>query len=224
MIIPALLAIFAAAPADSAPIMVTGRTWAPFISPMGEPFRARSVADDTLRLWFVKADASGDGLVSQPEMLADADRFFARLDENADGEIDPAEIVRYEWEIAPDIQIGSPERRAPGAPPVAKPAEGVRRKFDYKDAPLEGAARYALLNLPQPVAAADANFDRGVSRAEFRAAAAHRFQLLDGAHAGALDFASLERLRAKAFEEAKKRAKRKVKPGEEEDERVGSPL
>ena len=35
-----------------APITVTGHAWAPFISPMGEPFRAHSPTDDTLADWF----------------------------------------------------------------------------------------------------------------------------------------------------------------------------
>jgi hypothetical protein len=218
-----LLAIMAAAPAEP-PIYVTGRTWAPFISPMGEPFRTSSTADDTMRLWFVKADANADGLISQTEMLADADRFFLRLDENGDGKLEPDDIVRYEWQIAPDVQIGSPQRRAPGTPPPPKPPENARRKFDYKDAPLQGAARYALLNFPQPVTAADSNFDRSISRAEFRAAATYRFGLLDVARKGSLDFATLDQRRTQVFAEAKRRAKRKVKLGEEDDERVGSPL
>ncbi|MEO6433760.1 MAG: hypothetical protein ABIO29_07270 [Sphingomicrobium sp.] len=224
MIIPVLLAISAAAPAQEAPILIVGRTWAPFISPMGEPFRAKTTTDDTLRLWIAKADANRDGAVSLAEMLADADRFFTRLDDGGDGALGPDDIIRYEWEIAPDIQIGSPQRRAPGVPAPPKPPETARRKFDYKDAPLQGAARYALLNFPQPVAAADSNFDRSITRAEFRAAATYRFQLLDTGHSGALTFASLDAQRAKVFADAKKRAKRKVKPGEEDDERVGGPL
>lgn len=222
MIIPALLALAAAAP--EAPIVVTGRTWAPFISPMGEPFRAASTADDTLRLWFTKADANADGAISLAEMIADADRFFTRLDENGDGKLEPDDIIRYEWDIAPDIQIGSPQRRAPGTAPPPPPPESARHKFDYRDAPLQGAARYALLNFPQPVTAADSNFDRSISRAEFRAAATYRFQLLDPQRRGALTFAALDQQRARVFAEARKRAKRKVKPGEEDDERVGSPL
>ena len=220
MILPALLLLLAPA-ADGAPIYVTGRTWAPFISPMGEPFRARTTADDTLRLWFAAADRDGDGRLTLAEMVADADRFFTRLDEQGDGAIDPQDVIRYEWEIAPDVQLATPERRAPGSP--KPPPEAVRRPREAGET-LQGAARYALLNLPQPVAAADSDFNRSITRAEFRAAATARFALLDPARSGALDLAALELLRAKVFAEAKKRARRKVKPGEEEDERVGTPL
>src|SRR4051794_39174763 len=67
MPLPALIVgiLAAAAPAQvppSAPITVTGHAWAPFISPMGEPFRARTISDDTLANWFLQADRNHDGL------------------------------------------------------------------------------------------------------------------------------------------------------------------
>lgn len=222
--IPALVLMLAAAPADTAPIYVTGRNWAPFISPMGEPFRASSKADDTLRLWFDRADSNHDGWLSQAEMVADADRFFARLDDNGDGRIDPDEVVRYEWQIAPDVQVGSPRRRQFGAPPPPPPKEADRHKLDLRDPLLEGAARYALLNLPEPVTAADADFNRVITRDEFRAAAIYRFGLLDGAHRGALDFASLSALRDRMLADAAKKAKKRKKGEDEDDERVATPL
>ena len=51
-----LLAPAATVP-SSAPITVTGHAWAPFISPMGEPFRARTPDDDTLADWFGRRTA-----------------------------------------------------------------------------------------------------------------------------------------------------------------------
>src|SRR3954451_21616122 len=90
---------------QDAPIVVRGHAWAPFISPMGEPFRAHSVSDDTFANWFYQADRNRDGMLTPDEMQADADRFFAKLDSNHDGEIDPDELVQYEWEIAPEIQV-----------------------------------------------------------------------------------------------------------------------
>jgi hypothetical protein len=42
-----LLAAGAATPPSKVPIVVKGHAWAPFISPMGEPFRARTIDDDT---------------------------------------------------------------------------------------------------------------------------------------------------------------------------------
>jgi hypothetical protein len=61
---------------------------------------------------------------------------------------------------------------------------------------LEGAARYALLNIPEPVAAADADFNRGVSLAEFRQAAQARFLLLDRNRQGKVSLADLQAMKA----------------------------
>ncbi len=52
-------------------------------------------------------------MLTADEMQADADRFFARLDSNHDGQIDPEELKTYEWEIAPDIQVNSDWKRPP---------------------------------------------------------------------------------------------------------------
>src|SRR5690348_7677620 len=104
---PLALLLLALAPASSPPITVTGHQWAPFISPMGEPFRAHTPTDDTLADWFYRADANRDGVLTADEMVADAQRFFARLDTNHDGIIDPDEIAQYEYEVAPEIQVRS---------------------------------------------------------------------------------------------------------------------
>ena len=207
--VPLLLLAALAPVTSSTPITVTGHQWAPFISPMGEPFRAHSASDDTLADWFNKADGNHDGVLTAQEMEADAVRFFATLDSDHSGEIDPDELARYEYEIAPDIQVMSTTRRAPGQP-VAKrlrsdtdddrPRDRRRhRDEDYASlgigGGLQGAARYGLLNIPEPVAAADTDFNRGVSLEEFRTAAIARFQLLDSAHQGKLTLAQLEALR-----------------------------
>jgi hypothetical protein len=168
---------------------------------MGEPFRQDGPGGGSAA-WFAQADRDHDGRLSRAEFRADADRFHALLDVNHDGEIDPAEIDRYETEIAPEIRVGaSPDvamggggRRGgpPGGPGGGGPGGGPGgggpgggggmmrggpgggvRSFP------QGAARYGYLDLPEPVVAADANFNRGVMLAEFRAAAERRFDLLD---------------------------------------------
>ena len=207
-----VLPIFAAgigAPANTSPVVVTGHQWAPFISPMGEPFRAHSPTDDTLADWFYKADRNRDGFLTVDELEADAERFFSMLDTNHDGQIDPDELANYEYEIAPDIQVMSKTQRAPGQPaPVARKKDADedqprdRRHRQQEDAAilgigdaLQGGARYGLLNLPEPVAAADTDFDRAISLNEFRQAAIARFQLLDTAHQGKLTLMQLEGMR-----------------------------
>ena len=105
---------WAASAAAEKPVIVTGHPWAPFISPMGEPFRSRSDSDDALTRWFRQADKNADGLIDAAELQADADRFFALLDTDHNGEIDPVELNQYELEVAPEIQTAMKTMRGPG--------------------------------------------------------------------------------------------------------------
>jgi hypothetical protein len=233
MPLPLLLVLLA--PASTSPITVTGHAWAPFISPMGEPFRARTATDDTLADWFIQADRNRDGMLTADEMRADAERFFAKLDTNHDGELDPDEIANYEYEIAPDIQVMSSTKRPPGAPaPEARDKEPDdlfapdrrhrRRDQDYASLGIgdarQGAARYGLLNMPEPVAAADTDFNRGVSIEEFRQAAMARFQMLDSAHRGSLTLAQLQAMRPTPTDKERRRTRRE----DADDTRLGNPL
>jgi Ca2+-binding EF-hand superfamily protein len=228
-----MLAVAPAVP-PSTPITVTGHPWAPFISPMGEPFRAHNTSDDTLAAWFRKADRNHDGVLTADEMVADAERFFATLDLNHDGEIDPDEIDHYEWDVAPEIQVNSRTRRPPGQPaPAALPTDDDeplvehRRKRGSEYDPslglhgeLQGAARYGLLNIPEPVAAADADFNRAISVEEFRQAAVERFQLLDAAHQGRISLEQLQAMRQALQSAADLRRHQK----NARDARVGNPV
>lgn len=200
LIVPLLMSI---ALAEDAPIIVRGYPWAPFISPMGEPFRPPSSGEAPIARWFVRADQNHDGTLTAEEMQADADRFFARLDSNHDGQIDPQEISAYEHEIAPDVQVNSQWKRPRGGiaakpePERDRPAwDGSRKREDrydgYRSDGLQGAARYGLLNIPQPVASADADFNRLITLTEFRQAASYRFKLLDSHGQGRITLAELE--------------------------------
>lgn len=198
--------------AGPAPVTVTGQRWAPFISPMGEPFRSHSINDDTVADWFNQADRDHDGYLTLDEMQADAERFFRTLDENHDGEIDPDELAHYEWQVAPEIQVNSRQRQRRGdpAPEVStgdernalpddadggqhrRPKQADRGMGMGMDGSPMGAARYSLLNIPEPVAAADSDFNRAISLEEFREAARARFELLDTRHQGKLSLQDLE--------------------------------
>ena len=231
MAVPVLLATTRPTP-DRRPINVVGHAWAPFISPMGEPFRARTRDDDTLARWFNQADLNHDGQITPAEMRADADRFFATLDADGDGQIGPDELIHYEWELAPDIQVNSRLKRQPGeASTLPRPEfaedspHGNRRRrgrdeADQQPGGLQGAARYGLLNMPEPVAAADADFNRAISRAEFEQAALERFRLLDVDRRGALTLAGLEPMWASVLAKVQDR-KRRPDPL---DTRVGVPV
>ena len=226
LVIPLLMSV---ALAEEQPITVTGYPWAPFVSPMGEPFRSFKRGEPPIARWFNQADRNRDGMISPVEMQADADRFFGRLDSSRDGKIDPEEIKVYEWEIAPEIQVNSQWRRTRGeaaAEPSVRADGGrgdERRREDehdgYRTDGLQGAARYALPNIPQPVASADADFNRLITLDEFREAASQRFKLLDGDRLGRLTLAELE---ARLPNRPKGR---RARPGKDaRDSRIGLPL
>ncbi len=145
-----------------------------FLSPMGEPFRS---AGDNVGAWFAAADRDRDGALTAAELRADAARFFAALDSDGDGEIEPGEMARYENEVAPEVQVGL-QMRGAGVGDW-RGAGSRRRRIPLYDEGIEGAGRYAFLNIPQPVIAADLDMNRGVSSGEFEQAAAERFALLD---------------------------------------------
>ena len=153
-----------------------------YVAPMGQPFRSPAGGLDPMGAWFAQADTNHDGKVTLPEFLADAARFHATLDRDHDGEIDPQEVGAYEINVAPEIRLYQR-----GAPLETKRRKG---KLVYQSDAL-GAGRFAQLNIPEPVSSADADYNRGISLAEFRDAAVKRFALLDAAASGALTIATL---------------------------------
>ncbi len=171
----------AAAPPPASQQFVSRRGGRLFISPMGEPFRPKDRNDDALADWFDQADRNHDGRLTLEEMQQDSDRFFATLDIGKDGEIDPEDVTRYETDVAPEVQIGSRFE-----------AGGFLRSSKDQH---QGAGRYGLLDLPEPVVSADSNFNRGVSLNEFRAATQQRFLALDLDHHGYLTLPMLESIR-----------------------------
>ena len=226
-----MLASTALAGEPPAPITVTAYPWAPFVSPMGEPFRSRAPDDDPFARWFHQADGDQDGTLTADEMRADAERFFAALDFNQDGRIDSEERMTYESKIAPEVQVNTDWKRTrQEAAAEARSGDGSDRgnrrrrssnEIDgYQLDGLQGAARYGLLNLPEPVAGADANFDRFVSLDEFRRAASYRFQLLDRDRSGRLTLKNLEVL----LPSRPKEGRRVKRPKNAVDTRIGLPL
>jgi hypothetical protein len=187
-----------------------------FISPMGEPFRSQPGDKAPEELWFEHADANGDGKITRVEFMADAGRFFRTLDANHDDQIGPEEIQHYEDDIAPETMGGFGDMLAEGGGHGggggghhgghgggSRRHDGVSRATQTSadednvtstyltppegyDAGNMGAARFSYLDLPEPVAAADTNFDRAISPREFVDAAHQRFDALDANHDGVL--------------------------------------
>ena len=163
-----------------------------FISPAGEVFHG----GDALAAWFTGADADKDGALTLAEFRADALRFFKIVDANGDGRVDGSETLRYENELAPEVtQLGMMGAGRPGAGDVRR-GNGSdptpRRKPEQ-----HLAGRFALLNTPQPVRAADEDFNGHVTQEEWSRAARRRFEMIDKAKAGKLTLDGLQPARGK---------------------------
>lgn len=194
----ALAMLVAAENPAGAPAFAQAAATPVFVSPMGEPFRGPAEGMVPPARWFKAADADGNGRLTLAEMRKDAARFFATLDRNHDGEIDPDELSTYETEVAPEIatllsmsgarqtaedaDVDVSAKDSDGYPVLAKSGQGTRRKRRHRD---EGLP-LVYLDLTEPVSSADRNLNRGVSLAEFDAAAQQRFHLLDTANQGYL--------------------------------------
>jgi Ca2+-binding EF-hand superfamily protein len=155
-----------------------------FMSPMGEPFFERGQGQDGLKMWFQQADSNHDGILTADELASDAQRFFLTLDTNHDGEIDPDEVTHYETVVAPAGLAGNET----------------------------AAGRFGLLQIPEPVTAADTNFNRGVSADEFRSAANSRFRLLDASNTGRLTLSQLEGIRQAASSASRRSPQQPFQP------------
>ena len=163
----------AAAPKQARPTL--------FLSPAGEPFHADAGKPYPVSIWFAQADADHDGRLTRDEFRADFTRFFKLLDENHDGVINGVELQRYEREVAPEVlprlaqvQGGYPGER--GGPGDKRLAEAPRAPGGEQ---IDGAPAYSLLNVSEPVASADADFDGKITLEEFQRTADRRFDQLD---------------------------------------------
>jgi hypothetical protein len=198
-----------------------------FISPAGQVFHALAGQPYPVARWFSQADRDHDGRITRQEFRADFEAFFGALDANHDGVIDGFELDDYEQKTAPEIlsvldrpgvdppsttdsdarddgqnggidELGGARRRRgdPGA-------DGGARNSAAKLSVL-GASAYSLMNVSEPVASADADFDGKVTLAEFLALADRRFDVLDPMGLGYLTLAGLPRTPDQVAVEGKK--------------------
>lgn len=163
-----------------------------FISPGGQPFRAPPGQPYPVAAWFAQADGNHDGRLTKDEFRADAEAWFKVLDVNNDGQISMPEVTRWEEQLVPEIT-----RATIGGFGGGRGGPLSRNKVDTR---AQGAASYSLINEPHPIRGADADLSFSVSRAEWRAAADRRFDLLDVDKDGALTLAELPRTPAQSRE------------------------
>jgi Ca2+-binding EF-hand superfamily protein len=83
-----------------------------FISPCGEPFRAKASDPYPVVVWFNRADTNHDGELDRGEFVADAMQFFQKLDANGDGVVDSRELYYYEHITVPEIMAGQQQTGA----------------------------------------------------------------------------------------------------------------
>ena len=178
-----------------------------FVSPAGRVYRLAPGAPP-LAAWFGAADGNGDGSIDWAEFQADFLATFGELDRDSDGEIEPEEVIYYENDVLPEMSarasgladrrqaMGGRMRRGDGA--MRLRSGGGGRGGAGLVARFAGAARFSLLPIPHPIMAADADFNRGVTRAEYERAAASRFAMLNGGGDGRLTLEELRALRPQA--------------------------
>ena len=180
-----------------------------FISPMGEPFRAKDGEDYPVAAWFKQADQGNKGYLTKQDFEADAMRFFKILDSENNGYISDHEIDAYENVMVPEIKaamgpdpnavhyapsaidMGQMNGEAPvvykdGASRIADDKEANKDKSDREAAAeaRRGAGVFGFFNEPEPVRAADTNIDFRVSMKEWMEAADRRYAELDRRHDG----------------------------------------
>jgi hypothetical protein len=179
-----------------------------FIAPSGEPFRAPPEAPYPVGVWFARADADHDGRLTLAEFTADALTFFDVMDVNHDGVVDGFEGQAYERTLVPELGA---QRADLGLRPAPRRG-GLFGGGRVRQVNAEGAALYGLLNEPQPVAGADSDLDRKISRAEASAAAQRRFRRLDADNDGVLTLGALPTTQAQMIAAERAAADRGPKP------------
>ena len=182
-----------------------------FISPFGQPFRAKEGAPYPVVDWFKQADKNADGKVDHAEFMADAAFFFDALDVNKDGVLDSTEVQRYERRIAPEIlgfrvavsqlgrdvaglyggrlwltQAGPGAGGTMGAISPGANADSAPRIPHSIDESRNGASPFSFFNQPEPVTAADLEFTGYIKKKNFLRLAGVHFQSLDRKELGYL--------------------------------------
>ncbi len=173
----ALALLLMPAPLAAQPASDPAPTEQVFVAPSGEVFRNSPGAPWPVADWFAAADIDGDKRLTLAEYQADADRYFATLDSDRSGRLEPAEIDRYEAEVL----AGLPARVGPPPRGRARPDPDRPR----------GAGLYGLMDIRHPVKAADIDMNAHVTQAEYRAIMARRFERLDQVGRGAIRLAEL---------------------------------
>jgi hypothetical protein len=204
-----------------------------FISPFGQPFRAKLDAPYPVVDWFKQADKNADGRIDHAEFRADAAAFFTALDANGDGVLDSAEVWFYEHRVAPEIlglrvTVAGAERGRPvgrhggllwlaqgggnqGVMGVLPPGDAVptEPRIPHSiDESRNGASPFSFFDQPEPVTAADLDFTGYITKKNFLRLADVHFQSLDRKELGYLTLDGLPKTHVQQLLERGRRHRR----------------
>jgi hypothetical protein len=181
-----------------------------FISPCGQPFRAKAGAPYPVVDWFKQVDKNADGKIDRAEFNADAEAFFHILDLNHDGYLSPYEVNAYEQKVCPEVlglrvdvsrndegdhpriwlaQYGGGGHG--GGQPTQSAPPSQSPSFDPNVETNQGASPYSFFDEPEPVAAADIRFRGVISKSDFLKLSDVHFDALD---VGSRGFLTLDKL------------------------------
>jgi hypothetical protein len=175
-----------------------------FISPCGQPFRAKMGAPYPVVDWFKQVDKNGDGKIDHDEFIADFEAFFKTLDVNGDGVLSSYEVAMYEHNIAPEVLGYIVQVGALGGTRLSRPArlwlaqdmpepqgDTDPMPSESQDDTPQGAAPYGLIQTPEPITGADTSFSGIIRKADFLKLGDRRFTALDDKGLGYLTLAKL---------------------------------
>lgn len=189
------------------------------VSANGEPLMGGGAnCADRQAQWLARADTSRDGRLDLAEFRADGARWFSTMDLDTDGQVTPQELRKVRASLGGGGPgRGSGEDRDRGDGP--RDGRGARGGFGDDsgagsgllnagpgggrggpgrgpggDTPPGGGRGFGASAEPDPVMAADANFDFAVSRQEYEAYTGRKFALLDVNRDGSLVAAELASL------------------------------
>ncbi len=166
-------------------------------SPNGEPLNGGPLGhpscSDAMTGWFNRVDTNHDGTIDPSEFLADAQRQFAVMDLDYDGEITPDELAAYR---AP-YDLGLPETASRDADTADQTSRTARRGRGGNFS--SGAPKVDLSNdNADPVMAADVDLKFRVTLSAFLGYEQRQFAQLDARHDRHLTPAEILRLCPKA--------------------------
>lgn len=173
------------------------------VSPNGEPLEGgrlgRPRCEEALAGWFARVDTDHDGALISGEFLYDARTLFAKMDQDGDGWVTPAELQAFRLPFRPAPgetgSAGGPPRGAPamGSPPGRGPGgEGPGGGAPGQRPPAGSRTGADREERPDPVMMADLNLDFRVGRDEFLAHAKRTLERLDSDRDGKLVLGEVE--------------------------------